>query len=69
MPADVANAYLDLLDYRRAVAALYADVRQPAEDPAAQCRQFRQRRDQLFRTHPQSPDVLGLEGGRRTRAC
>jgi uncharacterized protein (DUF1684 family) len=43
-----------LLDYRRAVAALYADVRQGQGDAAARCQAFRRERDQLFRTHPQS---------------
>jgi uncharacterized protein (DUF1684 family) len=54
MPAHATNTYLDLLDYRRTVASLYADVRQATDDPAAQCRRFRQGRDQLFRSHPQS---------------
>ncbi len=47
--------YEDLLDYRRSVAALYAGVRQPGQDMAERCRQFRHGRDQLFRAHPQSP--------------
>jgi uncharacterized protein (DUF1684 family) len=51
---DVSNPYVDLLDYRRSVAALYAAVRQGAHDPAASWRQFRAGRDALFRTHPQS---------------
>jgi len=44
---------LDLLDYRRRVSELYRNVRL-ASDPAAVCSEFRQQRDVLFRTHPQS---------------
>ena len=44
--------HLDLLDYRRQVAALYAEVRD-ADGPAASNR-WRSARDQLFATHPQS---------------
>lgn len=43
-----------LLDYRRSVAALYARVRQPGSDAAESCQRFRQERDALFRSHPQS---------------
>jgi uncharacterized protein (DUF1684 family) len=43
-----------LLDYRRSVAALYARVRQPGLDAAENCQWFRQERDALFRSHPQS---------------
>ena len=43
-----------LLDYRRSVAALYARVRQPSSDAAEGCQRFRQERDALFRSHPQS---------------
>jgi uncharacterized protein (DUF1684 family) len=46
--------YESLLDYRRAVAALYARVRQSDLSPAERCAQFRRERDELFRTHPQS---------------
>lgn len=47
---------LELLDWRRRVAALYADVRRSAEhDPEAALRRFRERRDALFRDHPESP--------------
>ena len=45
---------LELLDYRRSVAALYARARERDRDAAERCQQFRQGRDQLFRTHPQS---------------
>jgi uncharacterized protein len=43
-----------LLDYRRSVAALYARVRQLGLDAAESCQRFRQERDALFRSHPQS---------------
>jgi uncharacterized protein len=43
-----------LLDYRRSTAALYARVRQPGLDAAESCQRFRQERDALFRSHPQS---------------
>ncbi|MCA1552916.1 MAG: DUF1684 domain-containing protein [Chloroflexi bacterium] len=42
-----------LLDYRRRVAALYADVR-TSDDPAFACAHFRRERDELFRAHPQA---------------
>jgi uncharacterized protein (DUF1684 family) len=45
---------LDLLDWKRCVFALYADVR-TSPDPAAAWRLWRDGRDELFRTHPQSP--------------
>jgi uncharacterized protein len=44
-----------LLDWRRRVAALYADVRR-ATDPATAHEQWRAGRDELFRSHPDSPD-------------
>ena len=45
-----------LLDWRRTVAALYADVRTSAErDPAGTLARFRAGRDRLFREHPDSP--------------
>lgn len=45
---------LALWDWRRRVAALYAEVR-AASDPVAAWRHWRATRDELFRTHPQSP--------------
>jgi uncharacterized protein (DUF1684 family) len=45
---------LDLLDWRRRVADLYAAVRAHS-DPAAAHDLWRQTRDELFATHPQSP--------------
>lgn len=45
---------LDLLDYRRIVADLYADVRAGGPGAATWSR-WRTDRDELFATHPQSP--------------
>lgn len=44
---------LDLLDYRHQVFDLYRTLRDANGDPSA-CSIFRQTRDVLFRTHPQS---------------
>jgi len=52
--ADNTRAYLDLLDYRRRVAAIYACVRNGESDMAERHRRFRVQRDALIRTHPQS---------------
>lgn len=50
-----ASPYLDLLDYRRRVLVLYAEVRALSErDPAAAHELWRRVRDELFGTHPQS---------------
>ena len=54
-----AHARLDLLDWRRRVFALYADVRAAAAtDPAAAHAGWRAGRDELLRHHPQSPILL-----------
>ena len=46
---------LDLLDYRRRVNEMYLSVRSLRDrDPRAAHQLWRQRRDELFRTHPQS---------------
>jgi uncharacterized protein (DUF1684 family) len=45
---------LDLLDWKRRIFALYAEVR-AATDPAAAWLRWRAVRDELFRDHPQSP--------------
>jgi uncharacterized protein (DUF1684 family) len=45
---------LDLLDWRRRVFGLYAEVRSEA-DPAKAWTTWRAERDDLFRFHPQSP--------------
>jgi uncharacterized protein (DUF1684 family) len=48
------NDLLSLLDWRRAVASLYAEVRATAIPREAHAR-WRAGRDELFRRHPQSP--------------
>jgi uncharacterized protein len=50
----VSDDYLALLDWRRQMADLFSEVRRrtPGADTVAW---FRQRKDELFRTHPQSP--------------
>jgi uncharacterized protein (DUF1684 family) len=50
---------LDLMDYKRRVLELYAQVRS-SPDVARAWRAWRDGRDQLFSSHPQSP--LGAEG-------
>ena len=45
---------LDLLDFKRRIAELYAEVR-AASDPPAGRERWRLAREELFRTHPQSP--------------
>lgn len=51
---------LSLLHWRRTVAEMYAAVRR-VSDPAAAWQTWRSQRDQLFRSHPQSP----LDDGQR----
>src|SRR5437588_4385206 len=49
--------FLDLYDYRRCVAAMYrerAEALQSGEDAALVLQRFRETRDALFATHPQS---------------
>jgi hypothetical protein len=47
---------MTLLDWRRRVAAMYAEVRATAgRDPAGTVARFRAERDRLFRDHPDSP--------------
>ncbi len=48
------NEYLDLLDYRRTVAGIYAEVRASEPGPATWNR-WRAHRDHLFANHPQTP--------------
>jgi uncharacterized protein (DUF1684 family) len=45
---------LDLLDWKRRVFELYAGIRH-ASDPHVAWRAWREARDELFRSHPQSP--------------
>lgn len=55
---------LSLLDWRRRVGALYADVRRiAATDPPAAHAQWRAGRDELFATHPQSPLLPAARAG------
>jgi uncharacterized protein len=49
-----ASVYLELLDWRRRVAELFAALRQRSPD-ADTLSWFRAEKDALFRTHPQSP--------------
>src|SRR5262249_32095565 len=53
---------LDLLDWKRHVFALYAGVR-AAGDPEFAWRGWRAARDELFRSHPQSPLPAGARDG------
>jgi uncharacterized protein len=49
---------LDLLDWKRTISELYATVRADT-DPAAAWKRWRDERDRLFATHPQSPLFAG----------
>jgi uncharacterized protein (DUF1684 family) len=51
---DSVSDLLDLLDWKRRVFATYAEVRAAAE-PERAWERWREVRDELFRTHPQSP--------------
>jgi uncharacterized protein (DUF1684 family) len=54
-PADPVD-FMDLADWRRQVADLYASVRRlAASDPQAAWEQWRTTREALYREHPQSP--------------
>jgi uncharacterized protein (DUF1684 family) len=51
----VTDPLLDLLDYRRRVIAMYAEVRALRErDPRVAHQHWRAARDELFRSHPES---------------
>ena len=52
---------VDLLDWKRRVFAMYAEVR-ASEDPHAAWKTWRKSKEELFRTHPQSP----LSEGKRS---
>jgi uncharacterized protein (DUF1684 family) len=54
METDGAGSSIELADWRRRVAELYATVR-AAEDPAQAWTTFVAQRDALFKEHPQSP--------------
>lgn len=65
---DDLTATLDLADWRRVIAALYADVRRlAATDPAAALAHWRTTRESLFRDHPQSPVLERERAGFRAR--
>ncbi|HSK24771.1 MAG TPA: DUF1684 domain-containing protein [Egicoccus sp.] len=51
---DTVRATIQLLDYRRRVAAVYAGLRERGVDEAG-WRWWRQQRDELFAAHPMSP--------------
>jgi uncharacterized protein len=53
MAVDIGVAELTLLDWRRRISELYAEVR--AGEPEPGWRRWRQERDRMFATHPQSP--------------
>ena len=53
-PAELLASYCELWDWRRRVAELYAAVR-GLEQPKLAWQLWRRTRDELFRTHPQSP--------------
>ncbi|MEM7348415.1 MAG: DUF1684 domain-containing protein [Chloroflexota bacterium] len=48
------SKFEELADYKRQVAAIYATLRRPDLTLEEKCHHFRQGRDQLFATHPQS---------------
>jgi uncharacterized protein (DUF1684 family) len=52
--AEASGEILDLLDWRRRIAALYAEIR-AAEEPEKAWWRWREVRDELFESHPQSP--------------
>src|SRR5437867_3716120 len=59
---------LDLADWRRRVSDLYGEVRrQAARDPERAWRLWRETRESLFRTHPQSPVPQGARDAFRAR--
>jgi uncharacterized protein (DUF1684 family) len=56
--------FLTLADWRRAIAALYAEVRALAEaDPRAAHKYWRATRERLYREHPQSPLLPAARAG------
>lgn len=62
--------YLELLDWRRRVAELYARVRALREkDPQAAHTEWRATRDRLFAEHPESPLEAGARAGFTTLPC
>ena len=67
-PAGDGRASLELADWRRRIAALYADVRErAATDPRAAWEQWRAVRETMYREHPQSPVPPAERGAFRAR--
>jgi uncharacterized protein len=63
-----ARAILELADWRRQVATLYADVRRLASiDPRSGLALWRAERERLFRDHPQSPVPAAERAGFKSR--
>jgi uncharacterized protein len=59
---------LDLADWRRRVSDLYAQVRvEAARDPERAWEHWRETRENLFRTHPQSPVLAAARATFRAR--
>ncbi len=54
--------HLDLADWRRHVATMYAEVRADRDPGAERLATFRAARDALFATHPQSPVPVADRG-------
>lgn len=62
------NAHLELLDWRRRIAALHAEVRAVASaDPPAAHAHWCAARETLYRSHPQSPIPIESRAGFRAR--
>jgi uncharacterized protein (DUF1684 family) len=51
----VSDPLMELADYRRRVAQMYAAVRQSTGEPEQAWQSYRVQREKLFRTHSQSP--------------
>jgi uncharacterized protein (DUF1684 family) len=66
--AGAGRASLELADWRRRIAALYAEVRErAATDPATAWEHWRSIREALYREHPQSPVPHAERGAFRAR--
>ena len=63
--ASHAHAALNLLDWKRRIFALYDDFRR-ASDAEAGWRHWRDTREELYRTHPQSPVPPDRRAGYRS---
>ena len=66
MPEAAGRDRLELAEWRRRVSDLYAEVRtEAARDPERAWQHWRETREHLFRTHPQSPVPEGARAGFR----